>query len=430
MPAHFQRAQLLYQQHRFDLAEKELALALAEEPNQAPAHALLALCLVKREQFDEATGHAQVAVGLRPDEPWHYYALAWVWFGREHYEKAEQAIREAIALDPADADYHDLLARTFFMRDRWEEALASSRQALVLDPQHVDALNLQAICLKRLGRVTDAEGDLLHALQVDPDNPATHANLGWTRLQKGDRKQAETHFREALRLNPNLEWARKGVVETLKAYNPLYRPLLMYFFAMQRLTRRGQMMVIFGAYFLYVTLDQYATAHPAVRPWASPLLYAYLVFAAASWLGQPLMNLTLRLHPFGRLALSRDERTASGWIGGFLVGAIGLWLLYWLLLPADVVWRLALVATLMIMPLAGTFSSAKPYPRKPMVLYTTAVGGLGLAFVLAALFPPKQPLALAVCGALLGLVGGYGCIGGACLSWIVASLLGLKRQKK
>ena len=38
-------------QRRFDLAEKELGLALAGEPNNPLAHALMATCLAEREEF-------------------------------------------------------------------------------------------------------------------------------------------------------------------------------------------------------------------------------------------------------------------------------------------------------------------------------------------------------------------------------------------
>ena len=54
----------------------------------------------------------------------------------------------------------------------------------------------------------------------------------------------------------------------------------------------------------------------------TPLLVAYLAFALGTWFAGPLANLSLRLHPFGRLALARDERIASSWIGGFLLAAV------------------------------------------------------------------------------------------------------------
>jgi Flp pilus assembly protein TadD len=54
MPAHLPRAIVLFHQHRPDLAEEELRLALTEEPHNAQAYSLLALCLQRHEAFKEA----------------------------------------------------------------------------------------------------------------------------------------------------------------------------------------------------------------------------------------------------------------------------------------------------------------------------------------------------------------------------------------
>ena len=70
MPPTVDRAAMLFQQSRFDLAEQELRQALMADPNDPHAHALLALCLARREEFAEATSEAHTAVGLAPD--WAY----------------------------------------------------------------------------------------------------------------------------------------------------------------------------------------------------------------------------------------------------------------------------------------------------------------------------------------------------------------------
>src|SRR3712207_7475219 len=53
-----------------------------------------------------------------------------------------------------------------------------------------------------------------------------HANRGWQEAHRGNYEQAMAHFREALRIDASLEWAREGVVEVLKARNPVYRVML------------------------------------------------------------------------------------------------------------------------------------------------------------------------------------------------------------
>ncbi len=65
-------------------------------------------------------------------------------------------------------------------------------------------------------------------------------------MHQGDHKQALEHFREALRLKPDMEWARNGMVEALKARYFLYRLMLRYYLWMSRFTRRGQWGMIIG----------------------------------------------------------------------------------------------------------------------------------------------------------------------------------------
>ncbi|MCR4411274.1 MAG: tetratricopeptide repeat protein [Thermoguttaceae bacterium] len=385
MAAHLERAKVLLLQRRYADAEAEAGLALAERPDDESAHRVMALCLLERERFDEATEHAQQAVALGPDVPAAHYTLAVVWARRNYLDRAEAAVREAIALDPDDADCRVLLGRILLARKRWEEALAAAEQAMALDPEHVEALNVRAEALRGLGRTGVAEEELVSALQVDPDDAWTHANLGWTALENGQRAQAMERFREALRLNPELEWARLGVVETLRAHNPLYRVLLRYFFWVGRLSTGAQWAVILGAYVGYRVVLEVARTHPALGPWLAPVIVAYLVFALGTWLGRPMMNLALRLHPFGRLALSDDERRGANVVGGFLLAAALAAAAYW-----GLSFRLALPVAIfclgMVLPLAATFQSATPWPRKGLWVYTGVVALLGIApWVLAVL---------------------------------------------
>lgn len=64
------------------------------------------------------------------------------------------------------------------------------------------------MALTQLGHKDEAASSLETALFRDPENAWTHANRGWQQLQHGDREQGMDHFREALRLDPTMDWAR------------------------------------------------------------------------------------------------------------------------------------------------------------------------------------------------------------------------------
>ena len=69
MNPHVERALLLLQQERHELAAQELRLALVDAPNDALAHAVLAICLSANKQYDEAmSGNTTMLVWLGKNE--------------------------------------------------------------------------------------------------------------------------------------------------------------------------------------------------------------------------------------------------------------------------------------------------------------------------------------------------------------------------
>ncbi len=223
MSSHLQRAQLLIGQERHEQAVAELQQHLAEHPNNPVVHALLAICLSERQRFDDATTAARTAIHLGPDVAFTHYALASVMCDRNRFGEAQQAIEEAIRLDPDDANYYATLARVHFALSRWSPALAAADQGLACAAENVACANLRAMGLGKLGRKTQAGATIDAALARNPENALTHANQGWTLLEKREPVKAMEHFREALRLDPQLDWARSGIVEAMKARNFIYR---------------------------------------------------------------------------------------------------------------------------------------------------------------------------------------------------------------
>jgi tetratricopeptide (TPR) repeat protein len=384
MNANLERALLLYQQSRHDLAEAELRQALTVDPHDAYAHALLALCLVEREQYADATTEAEQAVHLAPDYSFTHYAVARVRYARNHYPEARAAVEEALRLDSNDADYFALLASIHLEERHWQPALEAAERGLQFDPEHVGCTNLRAMAMVKLGRKAEAGATIATALSRHPDNSLTHANQGWTLLEKGDAKAALEHFREAMRLDPGNDWARQGIVEALKARNILYAAMLKYFLWMSKLSPNVQWGIILGGYFGNQLLRRLSESNPDLAPWILPLRILYISFALMTWVADPLFNLMLRLNRFGRHALSREQTIASNWIGASLfialLGLIGSFL------PSigSPALRTALVFGCLVLPLAGTFKCPQGWPRNVMAIYTAclAIAGIGSVGIL------------------------------------------------
>lgn len=329
MSAHLQRAQLLLAQSRPADAERESMLALAQQPDDPQALALLALSRLQQAKREPALEAAQQAVGLAPDEPFLHSVHAHVLREQGRTEEARQAAQEALRLDPGDADHFALLASIELQRGKWPPALEAAEQALALNPEHVGAANLRAMALVRLGRKAEAMESVDYALDRAPDDAFSHANQGWNQLHRNNPKKAQEHFREALRLDPELEYAREGMLEALKARNPIYRLMLAYFLWMGRQSARFQWAFIIGIFVGNSVVRRLASAQPQLGWLWWPVLGLFYAFVYLSWTAQPMFNLLLCFDRFGRHVLSRDQRLGAACFGTVLTAALaclGWWL--------------------------------------------------------------------------------------------------------
>ena len=380
MNPHFERAELLYRQSRYDTAEDELRRCMADDPDFAPAHALLALCMLARESFADATDCAQRAVGMAPDVPFPHYVLAQVMMARNRFEEAEQSARQAVELNPYSADLHQMLGDAYFAQRRWPSALEEAEEGLRLDAEHIGCANLRAMALVKLGRKDEADKVLEGVLARDPEDGYSHANQGWTALHQNDPKKALEHFREALRLEPTLEFAQAGMVEALKARYFIYRLMLRWFLWMSSLGRRWQWVFILVLFFSTRIIRNLAQDNPNLGPILWPMWGILIGFSLMTWIADPLFNLMLRMNRYGRHILNRDQIRGANAIGICILAAVAF-LAYGLIENQFVFLLMALVTGVYLLVVAGYF---KVPPGKHRALM--GAGALFLAGVAAYAF--------------------------------------------
>lgn len=382
MSVQVERGLLLMQQGRLELAEGAFRQALAEDPNDSRAHAFLAICLAHRKELKAATTEAAESIRLAPADSLGHSVLAHILAERNRHAEAESAIREAIRLNPYDADHHGTLAGIKLERRDWPAALDAAEHGLSIDPSHVRCTNLRAMALVKLGRRAEAGATIDTALAHDPDNAVTHANQGWTLLHAGQHRKALDHFREALRLEPGMEWAQLGIVEALKARNPIYRWMLLYFLWMSRLGAKAQWGIILGGYFGYMLLRTTLRNNPQLAPILLPVIVAYVIFVILTWLADPLFNLLLRFNRFGKYALSREQTWGSNLLAILFAGCVAM-LGAWWATGRSAFLHGALLVGLLALPASSIFRLPKGWPRNVVVAACSALLVLaGLAFFL------------------------------------------------
>ncbi len=305
---HLQRAQVLIQTGRYVDAEKELRKVLHDMPEHAHAHALLSLCLSHRLQHEAALREARTAISLEPDESLYHYFCADCLLRAKRLDEATASIGRAISIDPDDADYYYQLAAIQLEKNERKAARASLMRALNVDPEHADSLALLARLQAILGETQDAEHLANAAVRNRPQSADAHVSRGYTLLYAGNAKESFDAFREALRLNPNSEAARAGLLEAIKNHNIFYRLLFQFFAVMSRLSAKYQWGFIIGLYIGFRVLRTLMKQRPELTPVILPFVVLYVIFCFATWFADPIIYTLLWFSRWGRLAMTSREK--------------------------------------------------------------------------------------------------------------------------
>jgi len=378
MKAHLERAKVLLQHRRPDDAQKELMLALADDPGNAETLYLLAYCFNEKKNTEEALGFIKKAIALQPDRDIYYYMHARILIDDDKYDEGMEQLNQAITLNPYDADYFGLAAAILLNKKDYQAALDKANEGLQIDPENQTCLNTRSTALVKLNKKEEAFTTIAAALEKNPENAYTHANYGWGLLEKGDHKKALEHFRESLKLNPDYEYAQSGMVQALKAKYWVYRLFLKYMFWIGNMKGRLQWVVIIGLYLAVRLLTTIARSSPELKPFIFPIIGLYVTFAISTWIISPLFNILLLMNPYGRYALSKVERLSAYFTGSSLLIAVMGFVLY-LVMQNELYLLITIFGITMMIPLASMLRRTKK--NYNLLIYAIGMACVGLVAI-------------------------------------------------
>jgi tetratricopeptide (TPR) repeat protein len=120
---------------------------------------------------------------------------------------AEEALNTALTLSPGNPKAESLLGWALMLQDKFDDALLNFQKVLIHEPQNALArVNVGYICLKK-GIFGEAIEHLSRAIRLGNDKKATlyaHFYLGLVYLERDMFEDAQTFFRKALALGPNM----------------------------------------------------------------------------------------------------------------------------------------------------------------------------------------------------------------------------------
>ena len=199
-------------QQRHEEADELLRRARELRPHDPATLQNVAEALRKQERYEEALAAYRAVLEIDADYALAYAGMGDVLFRLELYDDALEALAQAATLQPdlpMAGSLHRLMGRAALELGR-PEAVDHFERAVQLDPRDAEALDRLALLRFREQNYEAAFGLYRSLLEINPDNPQTHSNLGATLYYLGRVKEALKSFEQALSLAPELETALTG----------------------------------------------------------------------------------------------------------------------------------------------------------------------------------------------------------------------------
>jgi tetratricopeptide (TPR) repeat protein len=305
--AKLQRGAMLREVARFADAERFLQGAIAEQPGQAQGHLELAICYEAWGDHDkEALACVERAIALAPNEARPHAWRAWILGSLDRERESIAAAQDALRLNPHDILALNAMARAHAGLQEWKESERCAREVLALNAENSAGLNLLSVALRQQGRVREANAISDQLLALVPENPYAQNSAGWAALQAGDHRLANRHFIEALRLDPTLENARRGLVHAFNSRVWLYRMYYQYLAWLGRHKKAMRYVILIIMYVVYRGVVGTLRVHygHAGQVWIPVVIAIYFIIFG---FGRSFGNFFLLLDPFARHALGRKE---------------------------------------------------------------------------------------------------------------------------
>jgi tetratricopeptide (TPR) repeat protein len=374
------KIELLIHQSKFEQAEKELKGYLTDSPSNGVAHSLLAIACLGQKKNAEAMSEAQQGVSLDPTSAYAYYVLSRCYINDNNLKKAEEISSQALNIDPEDEDYLCNHAMILNNSGKYNNALDTVNRALEQNPEHSNSKQIKSIILRNIGDYTGADNMASDALHDNPESSMAFAAKGWSLLDNNQNKEALEHFKSAVMLDPNSEYAKSGLVMGIKAQNKLFDLFYRYYLWISKLSPKASWAFVIGIILLARITRSLSESGSEFAPVFTVLFGLYIVFVFLVWTINPIFNIFLRFNRFGKYALDKGEIIGANLMAVLLIVASILFGLHFLF---DGVSEAGGIGALFLaLPLAGTFVRWDTPKFKTHAIYTAILAVLWIANII------------------------------------------------
>ncbi|MFO0946035.1 MAG: tetratricopeptide repeat protein [Planctomycetota bacterium] len=217
-------------------AVEQLQLARKIRPRDVDVLNDLALGLMRAGNLAEANQHLSTALDLEPNLATTYLNLGRIEQAQGDFAGALDRYKSALRLSPGLVDAQLEMAISLTSLGRFDEAASACRRALEFGESSEAHGTLGQILLYKQD-FDGAVAELEQALALAPNSPGYLSDLADALSLRGETQAAKVNYEAALKLDPQLIAANRGLAILLASQGKLDEALR-YFQAVQRLNPR------------------------------------------------------------------------------------------------------------------------------------------------------------------------------------------------
>jgi len=196
---------------RMPEAEQQFKHAISVDPKDpAPREALVRLYMVEGKKA-EIEGFLKQTKSDLPDNSEGYRMLGDFYYASGDLDKATTEYASLYSDHPRDLQVKKNYIQLLILKNRLAEATKLNNEVLKSNPHEGDALVYRGQILLRQNDANGAVDSLQQALKSDSGNAVAHYQLGLAFDMQHNDQRAESEWREAVRLRPDLTDAQRAL---------------------------------------------------------------------------------------------------------------------------------------------------------------------------------------------------------------------------
>ena len=197
--------------NRFAEAEQEFKHAIDVDPKSPVARAAYVRLLLQEGKKDEIESFLRQTKKDLSDNREGYRMLGDFYFASGDLDKATTEYTSLYNDHPKDTQVKKNYIQLLILKNRLDEATKLDNEMLKSNPRDVDALVFKGQLQLRRNDSGGAADSLQSALRNDRENAVAHYQLGLAYAQQQNEGRAESEWREAVRIRPDLIDAQRSI---------------------------------------------------------------------------------------------------------------------------------------------------------------------------------------------------------------------------